>query len=299
MLSPVSRTVSPVSVLNNGHQFLSTYPGKVHLSGNGSLFVFDFGQEVGGIVTVTYTASGDGSLGLAFSEAKNFTGYTSDESNGGSGPDGALYVNITSGSLKNGSYTMPLNKLRGGFRYLSLYTLADNSTISVEIDRIELEISFQPTWENLRAYGGYFDSSDQLLNRIWYASAYTVQTNTVPPSSGRVWPAPAEGWSNDGIIGNGTGILVDGAKRDRAVWAGDLGISIPSVLVSTGDLDSVRSALDVQYIHQVSIIPFLYGFLSLYERLRLIYNILHRWQILESSQKSGHLLASTAQTPTT
>ncbi|QKX55422.1 uncharacterized protein TRUGW13939_02515 [Talaromyces rugulosus] len=250
VLSPASRTVSPVSVLDNNHQFLSTYPAKVYLGGNGSLFVFDFGQEVGGIVNVNYTASGEGSLGLAFSESKNFTGYTSDESNGGSGPDGALYVNITSESLENGSYTMPLNKLRGGFRYLSLYTLTDNSTISVEIDTVELEISFQPTWEDLRAYGGYFDSNDQLLNRIWYASAYTVQTNIVPPSTGRVWPAPTEGWSNDAIIGNGTGILVDGAKRDRAVWAGDLGISIPSVLVSIGDADSAKSALDVQYAHQ-------------------------------------------------
>lgn len=145
MVSPASRTVSPISILNNDDQVLPTYPGKVHLNGNGSLSVFDFGQEVGGIITVTYTASGQGALGLAFSEAKNFTSYTSDESNGGSGPDGALYVNISSGSLQNGSYTMPLNKLRGGFRYLTLYTLADNSTISVGINSIELEISFQPT----------------------------------------------------------------------------------------------------------------------------------------------------------
>jgi hypothetical protein len=253
MYSPASRTVSPVTILDASNQILSAYPGPAQLNGNGSLLVFDFGQEVGGIVTVTYAASGEGSLGLAFTEAKNFTGYESDESNGGGGPDGALYANVTSESLTSGSYTMPLDKLRGGFRYLSLFTLS-NTSISVDIHAIELEISFQPAWSNLRAYAGYFDSSDQLLNRIWYACAYTVQANTVPPNTGRVWPAPAEGWLNDAILGTGVSVMVDGAKRDRAVWAGDLGISIPSVLVSTGDLDTVRNALDVQYTNQVRVL---------------------------------------------
>jgi hypothetical protein len=247
MYSPASRTVSPVSILDASTAFLSAYPGPAQLNGNGSLLIFDFGKEVGGIVTVTYTAVGEGSLGLAFTEAKNFTGYVSDESNGGGGPDNALYADITS---INGSYTMPLEKLRGGFRYLSLFALTDTS-ISVDINSIELEISFQPTWSNLRAYAGYFDSSDQLLNRIWYACAYTVQTNTVPPNTGRAWPAPANGWLNNAVLGAGDSVLVDGAKRDRSVWAGDLGISIPSVLVSTGDLDTVRNALDVQYTNQV------------------------------------------------
>lgn len=245
--SPASRTVSPVRILDSSNDFQSTYPGPARLESNGSLLVFDFGQEVGGIVTVTYTASGEGSLGLAFTESRNFTGYVSDESNGGGGPDGALYASITSNM---GSYTMPLEKLRGGFRYLSLFALTDTS-VSINISAVELEISFQPAWSNLRAYSGYFDSSDSLLNRIWYACAYTVQTNTVPPNTGREWPAPPEGWLNDAILGAGASVIVDGAKRDRSVWAGDLGISIPSVLVSIGDLDAVRNALNVQYVNQV------------------------------------------------
>lgn len=247
MYSPASRTVSPVNILDASTAVLSAYPGPAQLSGNGSLLIFDFGKEVGGLVTVTYTATGEGSLGLAFTEAKNFTGYVSDESNGGGGSDGALFADITS---TNGSYTMPLEKLRGGFRYLSLFALTD-SNVSIDINSIELEISFQPTWSNLRAYAGYFDSSDKLLNRIWYACAYTVQTNTVPPSTGRSWPPPATGWLNNAVLGAGDSVLVDGAKRDRSVWAGDLGISIPSTLVSTGDLDTVKNALNVQYANQV------------------------------------------------
>lgn len=253
MFAPPSRTVSPVKILDANDQYLSAYPGPARLHGNGSLLVFDFGQEVGGIVTIQYAALGEGSLGLAFTEAKNFTGYVSDESNGGSGPDGALYANISSHSFANAIYTMPLNKLRGGFRYLSLFTLSQSSAIDVKIQKIELELSFQPTWQNLRAYGGYFDCNDQLLNRIWYASAYTVQLNTVPPSTGRVWPPPAEGWLNNAVLGSGVEVIVDGAKRDRAVWSGDLGISIPSVLISTGDSDAVQNALNVQYANQVRI----------------------------------------------
>src|ERR1700759_985431 len=50
MYSPASRTVSPVRILDPSNRFLSAYPDHAHLNlnGNGSLLVFDFGQEVGG-----------------------------------------------------------------------------------------------------------------------------------------------------------------------------------------------------------------------------------------------------------
>lgn len=208
-------------------------------------------QEVGGIVTVTYNSSGDGILGLAFSESSNFTGIVSDESNGGSGPDGALSVNILNGS-PNGTYTMPDAELRGGFRYLTLFLLT-NDTLTINVSSISLEISYQPTWSNLRAYGGYFYSNDALLNRIWYAGAYTIQTDAVPPNTGREYPLLNEGWMNDADLGTtGASVLVDGAKRDRATWAGDLGIAVLSALVSTGDFESCKNALQVQYNAQVS-----------------------------------------------
>ena len=251
MFSPRSRTVAPVRVLDGQNRVLSGYQhGHSQLRGNGSLLVFDFGQEIGGIVTVDYRAHGIGSMGLAFTEARNFTGFNSDESNGGSRPDGTLYENIESRGWTRDSYTMPLEKLRGGFRYLTLFSLT-NSSIDIDIGKIELDLSFQPTWENLRAYGGYFDSNDELLNRIWYACAYTCQLNTIPPDTARIWGPPPSGWFNNATLGNGSSVIVDGAKRDRAVWAGDLGISIPSVLTSLGDLESVKNALSIQYTNQV------------------------------------------------
>ncbi|KAI4713487.1 hypothetical protein J4E89_000933 [Alternaria sp. Ai002NY15] len=60
----------------------------------------------------------------------------------------------------------------------------------------------------------------------------------------------ANGWANNGTLGPGDTIIVDGAKRDRAVWPGDMGIAVPSTFVSTGDLDSVRNALQVMFDYQ-------------------------------------------------
>jgi hypothetical protein len=116
---------------------------------------------------------------------------------------------------------MPDLRLRGGFRYLTLF-LITNGTISVDINDITLEIGFQPTWANLQAYQGYFHSNDDTLNKIWYSGAYTLQTNAVPVNYGRQVPFVVDGWANNGTLGPGDTIIVDGAKRDRAVWPGEL-----------------------------------------------------------------------------
>lgn len=250
MYSPSSRMVSPRSILDAAGNKITTYPGPATLTQNGSLLIFDFGQEVGGISTVNFTSRGQGSIGLAFSEAKNFTGFNSDESNGGSSPDGALAFTVSS-DTPEGSYTTPLDKLRGGFRYLSIFALTNDTSFDVSLDSVSVELAFQPTWPNLRAYGGYFHSSDELLNRIWYACVYTLQTNNIPPDTGRVWGPPSDTWFNNADLGPGDTVLVDGAKRDRAVWAGDLGISIPASLVGLGDLESSRNALNILYMNQV------------------------------------------------
>jgi len=244
--APSSRTVAPKSVLTGEGRTTRPWSPPEGLPSNGSRLVFDFGKEVGGIVTLRYAVrgSGRGAVGLAFSEARNWIGEWSDSSNGAfRGPDGAIYSNFSGpGDVV---YTMPDEKLRGGFRYLTLFLVA--ASASVEVQGVSLEIGFQPTWSNLRAYQGYFHSDDELLNRIWYAGAYTLQTNAVPSQFGRRSPFVRTGWANNGSIGNGDTVLVDGAKRDRAVWPGDMGIAVPSSFVSTGDLDSVRNALQTMY----------------------------------------------------
>ena len=43
---------------------------------------------------------------------------------------------------------------------------------------------------------------------------------------------------------DGTSVLIDGAKRDRLVWPGDIAISGPSIFVSTNSLDGIRNGID-------------------------------------------------------
>ncbi|KAH6679496.1 putative alpha-L-rhamnosidase B [Halenospora varia] len=247
--APSSRTVSPKSILSlQTGNVISAWPGPAKFQGNGTQLVFDFGIEVGGLVTVKYTTTAAGTLGLAFTEGKNWIGEWSDSSNGKFvGPDG--YLAATFNASGNGTYTMPEKVLRGGFRYLTLF-LMTTANATIDVTDISLNIGFQPTWSNLRAYQGYFHSNDEELNKIWYSGAYTLQTNSVPVNTGRWVPTLSKGWANNGTLGPGDTIIVDGAKRDRAVWPGDMGVAVPSTHVSIGDLDSVRNALQVMYNYQ-------------------------------------------------
>lgn len=250
--APDSRTVSPSSILAlSNASVISSFPGPAKLKGNASALVFDSGIEVGGIATVKYSSTGSGALGLAFTEAKNWIGLWSDSSDGKfEYGDGAIYSNFTTSG--NYSYTMDLPHLRGGFRYLTLFLITTEYSATIDITDITLDIGFQPTWSNLRAYQGYFHSSDEDLNKIWYSGAYTLQTNAVPVDTGRWIPSLASGWANNGTMGPGDTIIVDGAKRDRAVWPGDMGIAVPSTFYSVSGLDSVGNALQTMYNNQNS-----------------------------------------------
>ena len=243
-LSPTSRTLAPTSVygtsgsVSNPTNVLSHQATR--LNGNGSAVTLDFGKEVGGIVTLNFSgASGSGqSVGLAFSESSLFTGTSSDNSAGGT--DGAIYATVNG----SGSYTMPADKLRGGFRYLTLFL---NSGGWVDVNGVSLAFDAAPGASDPAAYPDYFYSNDDQLNKIWYAGAYTVQLNTIDPTQGRVYPPVSSGWENNATIGVGSEVLVDGAKRDRSVWPGDMGISLPTAYVSTDDTAAARNSLTTVY----------------------------------------------------
>jgi hypothetical protein len=247
--APASRTVRPTAIfktngtVTNATNVLSG--NATRISGNGSYITADFGKEVGGIVTLSFSgASGSGqSVGLAFSESSIYVGTASDASNGGSGADGAIFATVNGA----GSYTMPANKLRGGFRYLTVFM---NSTGWVDLDTISLNYTIAPAMSVPSAYLNYFFCNDTLITRIWYAGAYTAQSNCIAPASGRVWPAPATGWDNSATLGSGVSILVDGAKRDRLIWPGDMGIAVPSCYYSTGDVISAKNSLISLYNQQ-------------------------------------------------
>jgi len=247
---PGSRTLTPASIQGSVGDVVNTGGGLVdggvtRLSGAGARVTFDFGVEVGGVITLEYGAPSDAglSLGLAFTESSQYIGTTSDASNGGSGADGALTAPVTPDS----SYAVPIGKQRGGFRYLTAFL---PSAGWVELTGVSLQLTAAPAMPVPNLFLNYFSSSDELLNRIWYAGAYTVELNLIDPTQGRVWPPPGSGWDNSGNIGSGSTILVDGAKRDRTVWSGDMGVSTPTAFVSLGDTASTRNGLTTLFAHQ-------------------------------------------------
>ena len=274
--APSSRTLGAVSIFKSSGTVQN--PGNIltgqitRLTGMGSAVTVDFGKEVGGIITLGFAGASDSNqiVGLAFAESSLYVGQESDRSNGGLGPDGAIYAQV-SGS---GSFTMPIERLRGGFRYLTIFL---SSSGWVDLSGVTLMFSASPTMSDLQDYPDYFYSNDDLLNRIWYAGAYTVQMDTIDPTQGILWPPPSSGWQNTGLLGSGRSILVDGAKRDRAVWSGDIGVSQLTALVSTYDTESSLNTLNAIYQHQNpdGLLPMAGPPLSLYSS-----DTYHLWALL-------------------
>jgi alpha-L-rhamnosidase-like protein len=246
--SPSSRYLSPVAVkstrgnVSDPEGGIGDKSGFVKLTGTGASVTYDFGKEVGGRAGLTFFGPADTTqqLGVSYSESSLYAGgTTSDLSGGGSEASdfpmqGANYPFMRVDSAQQ----------RGGFRYLTLFLRTNGSVTFLDVD---VAITFAPTMGTPNAYPNYFLSNDPLLNRIWYAGAYTVQTNTLKPSEGRQYPPPATGWNNNAQIADGSSVLADGAKRDRTVWPGDLGISLPTQYVSTNDLISTKNALQAMY----------------------------------------------------
>ena len=75
---------------------------------------------------------------------------------------------------------------------------------------------------------GWFLSSDDELNRIWYASAYTAQLMRLTNDPAILGP----GCSVPG--GPLLELIVDGAKRDRCPWLGDQAVSQLSLFLASG-----------------------------------------------------------------
>jgi hypothetical protein len=73
---------------------------------------------------------------------------------------------------------------------------------------------------------GWFLSSDDQLNRIWYAGAYTAQLMQLPADPALLGAGCA--------VPSGPALVVDGAKRDRCPWAGDLAVTGLSLLLADG-----------------------------------------------------------------
>jgi hypothetical protein len=117
----------------------------------------------------------------------------------------------------------------------------------VGVDAVDVHLTAAPAQKVHRGYRGHFLSSDDLLNKIWYAGAYTVQINTDSSGTAKSWPyEQGEADHADAQVPGadpGKEVIFDGGKRDRIVWQGDLAIQAPVTFLSTDDREAVDNSL--------------------------------------------------------
>jgi hypothetical protein len=104
--------------------------------------------------------------------------------------------------------------LRGGFRFEAI-ELRTPGTVTLT----RAGLNFKAYRAPADKYEGWFYSSDSQLNKMWYAGAYTAQMDMVPVGVAPCFTVP---------------VFFDGAKRDRAIWSGDLMITDPVAMLSIG-----------------------------------------------------------------
>ncbi|KAF2180157.1 glycoside hydrolase family 78 protein [Zopfia rhizophila CBS 207.26] len=249
--SPPSRNVKPVSVHSvSGHAAVDQDvegDRRIFLK-PGSQISLDFGVEVGGWVSLNADATaGPTQFSLAFAESPSLVRSISDDTGAVTTQDYDQALNV---SLPLGSsfYTVPRERFRGGFRFLTIHAFG-----MVTLWNITCEVGFAPGVEDLRNYSGsFYTPDDGLLMRTWYAGAYTVQTNIAPRDTGRFLPQVKPGWAYNASLGVAAPVLLDGAKRDRAVWPGDIGIQGTTAFLAFGEygLTAFGNALETLFYYQ-------------------------------------------------
>ena len=262
ILAPSTRTLYPATVYQvngtvTGAESLTQATGGDATFQGVSAVTFDFLKNVAGFVSVTVGNSSSSAAAIALSYTESNEWISGDSSDGTqNGVDELLWLSVGQGP---GTYTVDDSHERGGFRYLSLIS---NTSDTIEVTGVSVNFTAAPSQQDLQDYAGYFHSNDELLNRIWYAGAYTTQLCSLDPNRGNAVvnkPAeqqrgagelPLDTWYFNDTIANGTSVLTDGAKRDRLVWPGDMAVSIPTVFVSTNDMQTIRNSLDSLFILQ-------------------------------------------------
>ena len=254
ILAPSTRTLAASSIyrvrgnVTNVKSLLqsTTVPATIHGPASATL---DFGRNVAGIVSIHVgkASKRNTTLGVTFSESSAYVSSQASDATQDAGLDKALLFDVGAGP---GTYTASKAHSRGAFRYLTIVGSAEST---IDVEQVTVNFTAAPTHDLAAPYRGYFHCDDELLNRIWYAGAYTTQLCTIDPSMGsalnvaNLFNSSASGsvswWANT-TIANGSSVLTDGAKRNRVVWPGDMAISLTATAVSTYDLDSIKNALD-------------------------------------------------------
>lgn len=210
------------------------YPGLVAPDTPPSI-TLDFGKVVVGYPIVHFAGASPGNPGvrLATSESTQYLTDRSDFSrsdfSGGPGTDQhavptgrSTWTDDKAGCDANGKVCA--DGLRG-FRYLrisldALPSDAPDANAHGEVDISGVSLYFTAYLGTPNTYQGWFDSSDQQLNQYWYNASYTNELVTDTFRPGEVEPRGADSPTLDGKV-----VLMDGAKRDRDPYVGDIAVS--------------------------------------------------------------------------
>jgi alpha-L-rhamnosidase len=202
--TPTGSTICPVAVtstagtVSGAQNLLCGGSGTATLTSSGSAIVLDYGKDVGGIPSFTVTAeTGSPQLKAGYTESLRYLSVNGD----GGTPWGEGDTSRSDTYSVTGAGTITNKFTQGGERYeeISLASAGSLSLSKVGITYIA----------DRAAYTGWFDSSSDTLNKIWYDGAYTAQLDSVPTGS-----LPGS-WSLAGGVltatGGGVGLLKQGS----------------------------------------------------------------------------------------
>jgi hypothetical protein len=189
--------------------------GEATILRSGAQLVVDLGIDTGGWVRAAVRGAHRGPVVLSYSESARYLQPGGDMQGGGSigkndGHNGRSDLIRRRGRFKS-------RGLRGAERYILIQLPRGRFSIdALRVDTTHLAVGPGD-------YSGHFLSSSRLLNRIWYAGAYTLDLDT----------------ANDPRRGQRRFRLIDGAKRDRLVWLGDLAMEALAGRYTVGRLGPV------------------------------------------------------------
>jgi alpha-L-rhamnosidase len=195
-----SGSVSDAQALVSGHgaATLTMTPG-----GPAPTIVLDYGQDVGGVPYFQVDSeTGTPTLGASYSEGLP---YISPAGDGGPSQSGAGDGSRADQLTVTGPGQLTTGLIQGGERYHEL-TLTTPGTVTISSAWIHFT-AYRATPSD---YRGWFDSSSDELNRIWYDGAYTTQLDQVPRDS-----LPTSWSITDGSLdanGGNIGVLRNGAS---------------------------------------------------------------------------------------
>jgi alpha-L-rhamnosidase len=153
-------------------------------------------------------------------------------------------------ALNNGNYevlgSVPLPSSLAAGTWHTVSTTVSGSTIAVSLDGVQLasltSTAASSGTVGFREYTGeeaYFKGLT-----VTSPGGATLYTNTLDSS------ADLSAFAVPGV--NQYASIVDGAKRDRAIWVGDMNVETPSVFDSTGDAAYIKGSLQALGSYQLS-----------------------------------------------